>query len=73
MNQVEQWFGVLQRKRLKIADFTDKAALAERLHAFIAKWNQVAHPFQWTTQSFDKVLAKCQLPTPTDCPAKIAA
>jgi transposase len=60
MNQVEQWFGVLQRKRLRIADFADKADLAERLHAFIAEWNQVAHPFHWTPQSFDKVLAKCQ-------------
>lgn len=73
MNQVEQWFGVLQRKRLGIADFADKAALAERLHAFIAEWNQVAHPFQWTAKSFDKVLAKCQLPTPTDPPAQVAA
>ena len=31
MNQVEQWFSILQRKRLAIADFADKAALAERL------------------------------------------
>ena len=35
MNQVEQWFSILQRKRLRIADFADKAALAERLQAFI--------------------------------------
>jgi len=73
MNQVEQWFGVLQRKRLGITDFADKAALAERLHAFIADWNQVAHPYQWTPQSFDKVLAQCQHPTPTQTPAQIAA
>jgi transposase len=72
MNQVEQWFGVLQRKRLRIADFPDKAALAERLHAFIAEWNQVAHPFQWTSQSFDKVLAKCQLSHPSNQPPQIA-
>src|SRR5207302_2166011 len=31
MNQVEQWFSIVQRKRLAIADFADKAALAERL------------------------------------------
>jgi len=31
MNQVEQWFSILQRKRLRIADFADKQALAERL------------------------------------------
>jgi hypothetical protein len=46
MNQVEQWFSILQRKRLRIADFADKAALAERLQAFITEWNQVAGPSQ---------------------------
>jgi transposase len=61
MNQVEQWFSILQRKRLRIADFADKAALAERLQAFIAEWNQVAHPFQWSTKSVAKVMAKCEL------------
>lgn len=25
--------------------------------AFITEWNEVAHPFDWTPQSFDKVLA----------------
>ena len=61
MNQVEQWFSILQRKRLRIADFADKAELAERLRAFIAEWNQVAHPFNWTTKSVAKVMAKCKL------------
>ena len=61
MNQVEQWFGILKRKRLRIADFADKAALAERLQAFIAEWNHVAHPFQWTTKSVAKVMAKCRV------------
>lgn len=60
MNQVEQWFSILQRKRLRIADFPDKAALAERLQAFIAEWNQVAHPFKWSTKSVAKVMAKCE-------------
>src|ERR1700675_1759178 len=50
MNQVEQWFSILQRKRLCIADFADKAALAERLQAFIREWNEVAHPFAWSTK-----------------------
>jgi hypothetical protein len=35
--------------------------LADRLQAFIAEWNQVAHPFQWTTKSVAKVMAKCKL------------
>src|SRR5262249_41742921 len=60
MNQVEQWFSILQRKRLRIADFADKAALAERLAAFIDEWNQVAHPFHWSTKSVAKIMAKCQ-------------
>src|ERR1700745_957218 len=51
MNQVEQWFSILQRKRLAIADFADKAELAERLQASIREWNEVAHPFKWSTKS----------------------
>jgi transposase len=61
MNQVEQWFGILQRKRLAIADFADKAALSERLLVFVSHWNQYAHPFNWSTKSVAKVMAKCQL------------
>ena len=60
MNQVEQWFSILQRKRLRIADFADKAELAERLLAFIREWNRDAHPFNWTTKSVAKVMAKCE-------------
>src|SRR6516164_8653694 len=67
MNQVEQWFSILQRKRLAIADFTDKAHLAERLHTFVAEWNHHAHPFNWTRKSVTKIMAKC------DIPARLAA
>ena len=69
MNQVEQWFSILQRKRLKIANFKDKQDLAQRLQAFIAEWNAYAHPFNWTTKSVAKIMAKCD-PKPT--PAKAA-
>jgi len=61
MNQVEQWFSILARKRLGIADFADKAALSERLMAFVSHWNEQAHPFNWSTKSVAKVMAKCQL------------
>jgi hypothetical protein len=37
----------LQRKRLRIADFTDKKYLSQRLMAFVAEW---------------KVMAKCESP-----------
>ncbi len=65
MNQVEQWFSILQRKRLRIADFADKKALAERLQAFITEWNAHAHPFNWTSKSVAKVMAKCVGSQPT--------
>ena len=42
MNQVEQWFSILQRKRLRILDFSDLDYLAERLLAFVAEWNTYA-------------------------------
>jgi transposase len=60
MNQIEQWFGILTRKRLSIVDFKDDAALVDALMRFIAQWNQNAHGFRWTTASGDKILAKCQ-------------
>jgi transposase len=59
MNQVEQWFSILQRQRLRIADFADKKHLSQRLLAFVAEWNEHAHPFQWSTKSVAKVMAKC--------------
>jgi len=61
MNQVEQWFSILQRKRLRIANFASKADLRDKLMAFIAEYNQHAHPFKWTPQSVAKVVAKLEL------------
>ena len=60
MNQVEPWFSIRQRKRLCIADFADKAERAERLQAFIREWNEVAHPFAWSTKSVANIMAKCE-------------
>ena len=60
MNQVEQWFGILKRKRLRIVDFPSKDHLAERLMAFVREWNERAHRFNWTEKSFEKVLAQCE-------------
>jgi transposase len=65
MNQVEQWFGILQRKRFRIADFQDKADLAAKVRQFIDQWNNRAHPFNWSTKSVAKVMA--------DAPASLAA
>lgn len=56
MNQVEQWFSILQRRRLRAPNFADLADLEAKILAFIAEWNERAHPFNWTAKSFDKVL-----------------
>jgi hypothetical protein len=56
MNQVEQWFSILQGKRFGAPNFADLADLEAKVLAFIEEWNETAHPFKWTTASFDKVL-----------------
>jgi DDE superfamily endonuclease len=60
MNQVEQWFSILRRKRLRNVNFTDLTDLAAQIAAFIDRWNETAHPFRWTAASFDNVLAKVE-------------
>ncbi len=64
MNQVEQWFSILQRKRLRHPNFRDLADLAAKIAQFIDQWNAIAHPFHWTTASFDKVLATVEAALP---------
>ncbi len=64
MNQVEQWFSILQRKRLRILDFSDLDRLTERLMAFVAEWNAHAHPFNWSSKTVTKVMAKCEAYSP---------
>ena len=73
MNQVEQWFSILQRKRLVAPNFKDLDDLEAKLTDFIAAWNREAHPFKWTPASFDKVLAgRAQNLTPAQ-PGRVAA
>jgi transposase len=57
MNQVEQWFSIVQRKRLSIADFESKDHLRAKIAQFIQEWNQQAHPFNWSTKSVARVMA----------------
>jgi transposase len=58
MNQVEQWFSILRRKRLSAPNFVDVADVTSKILAFISEWNEIAHPFAWTPRSFEKILAK---------------
>ena len=60
MNQIEQWFSILQRKRLTAPNFLDVADLETKLRSFIAEWNEYAHPFHWSKASFTRVLAAAE-------------
>jgi len=60
MNQIEQWFSIIRRKRLAVANFLDLGDLETKITAFIVEWNEIAHPFAWTSASFQKVLAKVE-------------
>jgi transposase len=57
MNQVEQWFSIRQRKRLRSVDFESKDHLRATLAPFIREWNQHAHPFNWSIKSGAQVMA----------------
>lgn len=58
MNQIEQWFSILQRKRFKITNFKDLQELAQKIELFIEQWNSIAKPFRWSKKSFKKILDK---------------
>jgi len=58
MNQIEQWFSVMQRKRMRAPNYADLSDLETRITAFVAEWNDIAHPFKWSPKSFDKVLSR---------------
>lgn len=73
MNQVEQWFGILQRKRLRHPNFADLTALTAAILRFITEWNAIAHPFRWTAQSFERILAKAEAALPPMDPLAEAA
>lgn len=64
MNQVEQWFSILRRKRLAAPNFADLVDLESKVLCFISEWNEIAHPFAWTPHSFDKILAKVDAALP---------
>lgn len=62
MNQVEQWFSILTRKRLRAPNFDDVGHLEACVTQFIAEWNEIAKPFAWTPKSFAKVLDRQATP-----------
>jgi hypothetical protein len=58
MNQVEQWFSILQRTRLRIAAFESKDHRRAKVDQVIQEGNQQAHPFSWSTKSVAKLMAE---------------
>jgi len=48
LNQVECWFSILGGASLKGASFTGVAQLRKHIDAFVASYNETAHPFAWT-------------------------
>jgi len=47
LNQVEIWFSLLSRQALRPASFQSTEQLRNHIDAFIAAYNQTAHPFDF--------------------------
>jgi len=48
MNQIEIWFGMINRKLLKRSSYSSVEELKESIKRFIEQYNLTAHPFKWT-------------------------
>ena len=49
LNQIEIWFGIMQRKALRGPSIDSVEELADTIIAFNGTWNEhFAHPFRWT-------------------------
>lgn len=62
VNQVELWFGVLQRRSLANASFRSVEELRAAVAAFVSYWNREAkHPFRWSFIGYGHVMTKPSL------------
>lgn len=48
MNQIEIWFGIINRKLLKRKSYLSVEELEGSIRKFIEQYNLTAHPFKWT-------------------------
>lgn len=48
MNQIEIWFGIINRTLLKRKSYLSVDSLKESIIRFIDQYNLTAHPFKWT-------------------------
>lgn len=53
LNQIEVWFGILQRKVIKHSSFTSEGQLKKEVLQFIDYWNENdSHPFKWQFRGY---------------------
>ena len=58
VNQIEIWFGILQRRVLKNGSFSSVEELRIRVLDFIESWNKLErHPFKWQFRGYIKEAA----------------
>ncbi len=48
MNQIEIWFGIINRKLLKRKSYLSTEELEASIRRFIEQYNLTVHPFKWT-------------------------
>ena len=60
MNQVETWFSILTRQRIRRGSFTSEINLQKAIHRYIRGWNENPVLFKWVKTS-EKVLNKYKL------------
>lgn len=49
LNQIEIWFGILQKKVIRLSNFCSIEDMTNKIMDYIKyEWNANAHPFQWT-------------------------
>lgn len=58
VNQIEVWFGILQRKVLKNSSFKSEEELRGAVLEYIKHWNrQECHPFKWQFRGYQEEVA----------------
>ena len=56
MNQIEIWFGIINRKLLKRKSYLSIEELEASILRFIEQYNLTEHPFKWTCAGIPLVI-----------------
>jgi hypothetical protein len=57
LNQVEPWFGIIARRKIRRGSFESTGELVRRIEAFVANCNARSRPFAWTATA-DQIRGK---------------